>query len=64
MQVEYGNAEMLAKALEENNVHTVLSALNFLEGGSHQDNLIWAADRSRCTKRFVPSLWNTPITQE
>jgi hypothetical protein len=54
---DYKNVAALTKLLEENKVHTVISALNMMPnaGGDFQLNLIEAADVSKTTIRMVPS---------
>ncbi|KAL0937796.1 NmrA-like family protein [Colletotrichum truncatum] len=56
-QVDYTDVDALTSFLEEQNIHTVISAFG-IDGTSlatSQLNLIKAADRSPATKRFIPS---------
>ncbi|PLB48916.1 NAD(P)-binding protein [Aspergillus steynii IBT 23096] len=60
--VDYNSIEEVASRLEKHNIHTVISAFA-VEGDSlavSQRNLIQAADRSKTTKRFIPSGYAIP----
>ncbi|KAH6961727.1 hypothetical protein BKA56DRAFT_424379, partial [Ilyonectria sp. MPI-CAGE-AT-0026] len=65
--VDYSNVEALTKVLEENNVHTVISAQTMLptpgSGGPKEIELIRAADASKTTKRMISSDWGLPHTE-
>lgn len=55
----------MAKVLEDNNVHTVVSAIamhsEVINGTTPGEfNLIRAADQSSTTKRLISSSWATP----
>lgn len=63
--VDYNDVSSIARRLEENAVHTIISTLPMTseECSQSQVNLIRAADKSTCTKRFIPSEYahiNTP----
>lgn len=63
--VNYNDVGSIACRLEENAVHTIISTLPMTseECSQSQVNLIRAADKSTCTKRFIPSEYahiNTP----
>ncbi|KAF0326764.1 hypothetical protein K4K61_009368 [Colletotrichum sp. SAR11_59] len=61
--VDYANVEATTKALEDNNVHTVISAINMMPppGQVPQEiELIRAADASKTTKRIISSGWGIP----
>lgn len=63
--INYNNVDSIARRLEENAVHTIISTLPMTseECSQSQVNLIHAADKSICTKRFIPSEYahiNTP----
>jgi hypothetical protein len=63
---DYKDVTALTKILEDNNVHTVISTL-FMSpnaAGLLEQNLIWAADASKTTKRFVPSEFGFPQRDE
>jgi nucleoside-diphosphate-sugar epimerase len=56
LAVDYSSIEDLQTVLESNNIHTVISALSMENGGGQsQMNLIEAAERSKSTRRFMPS---------
>lgn len=61
--VDYANVEATTKALEDNKVHTVISAINMMPppGQVPQEiELIRAADASKTTKRIISSGWGIP----
>ncbi|KAH0424289.1 nmra-like family protein [Colletotrichum camelliae] len=61
--VDYANVEATTKALEDKNVHTVISAINMMPppGQVPQEiELIRAADASKTTKRIISSGWGIP----
>lgn len=65
--VDYSDVEGLTRILEEQNVHTVISAIMMLrrgESGPQEIELIRAADASKTTKRLISSHWGPPHTQE
>jgi hypothetical protein len=63
--VDYSNVDSLARTLEEANVEVVISAVNNISGdNSSEINLIRAAEDSKTTKRFIPSYFGTPYTNE
>lgn len=67
MVVDYSDIEGLTRVLEENNVHTVISAMMMLrygEVGPREIELIRAADASKTTKRMVSSHWGPPHIEE
>ena len=57
--VDYNNVDQLTKTLEENHVHTVVSAIVMYDPTAAQaeGNLVAAAAKSSATKRFVASNW-------
>ncbi|KAJ5108939.1 hypothetical protein N7456_005614 [Penicillium angulare] len=57
VQINYDDVSSMAKALENHNVHTIISAIGLLsdETSQSQLNLIEAAEESTVTKRFIPS---------
>lgn len=61
--IDYSDIESATRVLEENNIHTVISAVSFMPGTgeNHEDRLIKAADASKTTKRFIPSNWATKL---
>lgn len=52
------------KILEENDVHTVISTMFLTTSAKPQNNLVMAADASKVTKRFAPSIWGVPMARE
>ncbi|KAL0938320.1 nmra-like family protein [Colletotrichum truncatum] len=61
--LDYANVEATTKILEDNNVHTVISAINMMPppGQVPQEiELIRAADASKTTKRIITSGWGVP----
>ncbi|KZL64278.1 hypothetical protein CI238_00536 [Colletotrichum incanum] len=64
LPVNYASVDDITKVLEENNVHTVISALNIRESVEPELNLITAADRAESTKRYVPSIWGPKLSRE
>jgi uncharacterized protein YbjT (DUF2867 family) len=63
---DYEDVAVLTKIFEDNNVHTIISALNMMPnaGGPLELNLIRAADASKTTKRMVPSEYGHPQHEE
>ncbi|KAF4998892.1 hypothetical protein FGRMN_2823 [Fusarium graminum] len=57
LKVDYDDADGITKELEAAGVHILISAIgvNTPEANQAQKNLIKAAERSTCTKRFVIS---------
>ncbi|KAJ4191681.1 hypothetical protein NW759_016673 [Fusarium solani] len=57
IQVWYDDVHALTKSLEDYNVDTVISTINLQSEAASQAqlNLIEAADKSKTTKRFIPS---------
>ena len=65
--VDYADVEAVTKVLEENNVHTVISAITMLHMGGPEPKeveLIRAADASKVTKRMISSDWGPPHIKE
>lgn len=61
--IDYSDVEAAAKVLEENNIHTIISAVTYMPGAgeNHEDRLVKAADLSSTTKRFIPSNWTAKL---
>lgn len=57
--VDYSDIDSMAKVLDENKVHTVISALRVFDSATSlaESNLVKAAAKSDSTKRFVASAW-------
>ncbi|OLN89233.1 Pinoresinol reductase 2-like protein 1 [Colletotrichum chlorophyti] len=63
--VNYYNVDSLASVLEENNISTVIFTVNNHPGNNEAEvNLIYAAERSTATKRFIPSYFGVPYSPE
>ncbi|KAJ9614099.1 hypothetical protein H2200_002235 [Cladophialophora chaetospira] len=61
LAADYANVESLARLLEDNNIHTVISAMSVRgpEEGASEINLVKAAAKSAATKRFIASEYGT-----
>lgn len=61
--VDYGDIDAVAKLLNENNVHTVISAIQTMLPGAGQAeiHLVKAAAKSAATRRFIASVWGFPL---
>ncbi|KAJ4162918.1 hypothetical protein NW754_014339 [Fusarium falciforme] len=59
--VDYSNVAAVATALEQHNVHTVISAIQVAneEASAAETNLIRAAGQSSSVKRFIMSGWGS-----
>jgi len=57
--VDYSDIDTMAKVLDENKVHTVISALRVFDSATSlaESNLVKAAAKADSTKRFVASAW-------
>lgn len=54
--LDYADIDGMAQALQNNNVHTIISAMPMEgPGGQSQLNIIEAAGKSSTTERFIPS---------
>lgn len=64
--VDYSDVAHLTKTLEENNVHTVISAMVMYDAAAAQAevNLAAAAAKSSSTIRFVASNWGTASPED
>ncbi|KAM0330847.1 hypothetical protein ACHAQA_003802 [Verticillium albo-atrum] len=64
--VDYTDIAATTKLLEDNNVHTVVSAINMmaLDGVPPEIELIRAADASKTTKRIISSGWGVAHTAD
>ena len=64
--VDYSDVEAVTRVLEENNVHTVISALSVRgpEEGASETSLVKAAAKSNATKRFIASEFGTLAPSE
>ncbi|KNG52515.1 nmra-like family protein [Stemphylium lycopersici] len=64
--VDYTNDAQLKDTLEQNNVHTVISTILMLDpvSAEAERNMIAAADKATCTKRFVASSWGAATPED
>ncbi|GJC77249.1 bifunctional pinoresinol-lariciresinol reductase [Colletotrichum liriopes] len=63
--VDYSDVNSLVAVLEGHNVDTVISAVNNITGENQSElNLINAAEKSKTTKRFIPSYFGIPYLPE
>jgi phosphoserine aminotransferase len=66
VEVDYTDITSLTQAMEENNIHTVISAISLYseEDSTSQLNLIKAAEKAGLTERFIPSEYSFIQTEE
>ncbi|KAM0229698.1 hypothetical protein ACHAPO_009768 [Fusarium lateritium] len=64
--VDYSSVDSLASLLETEKIDTVISCLPIDndDSGQAQLNLVEAANRSKCTKRFIPSEFGAVYTKD
>lgn len=64
--VDYNNIEQIAKTLEQNKVHTIVSTIVMYDPVAAQSerNLIEAAAKAATVKRFVQSNWGDETPDE
>lgn len=66
--VDYTDIPAVTKVLEDNNVHTVISAIYMIPSHTGEQpkelELIQAADASKTTKRMITSNWGLPHVEE
>ncbi|KAF5621044.1 uncharacterized protein FTJAE_11384 [Fusarium tjaetaba] len=57
--LDYSDIDTMAKALDDNNVHTVISALRVFDPDSSEaeSNLVKATAKANTPKRFIASAW-------
>ncbi|KAI1335832.1 NAD(P)-binding protein [Xylariaceae sp. FL0016] len=65
LSTDYASVEILAHLLEDNKIHTVISALSFRNQGNTPPDvqLVLAADASKTTKRYIANNWGVPIKE-
>tara|TARA_R110002003_G_scaffold45_20_gene3673 strand:- start:41440 stop:41886 length:447 start_codon:yes stop_codon:yes gene_type:complete len=63
LAIDYNDADGLVKTLESNNIDTVVSTLGPMSADPELA-LIAAADKSKVTTRYIPSLWGIRYTPE
>ncbi|KAF2028305.1 NAD(P)-binding protein [Setomelanomma holmii] len=64
LAVDYSNPDALVATLETNSIDTVISTLGSTFGIDPELALIAAADKSKVTRRYIPSLWGIRYTPE
>ena len=64
LATDYGNVNSIVKQLETNDVDTVISTLGSTFGTDSEIALIKAAESSKKTTRYIPSLWGIPCSPE
>ena len=65
--VDYADVLSLTRVLEDNNIHTVISAISMMHMGGHgprEIEFIRAADASKTTKRMISSDCGPPHVKE
>ncbi|KAJ4229751.1 hypothetical protein NW757_014038 [Fusarium falciforme] len=62
--IDYTDVDSMTKALEDNKIDTVISTLFVTFDGKPQVNLVHAAEASKYTRRFIPSIWGIPYSRE
>ncbi|KAH7232024.1 hypothetical protein B0J15DRAFT_599379 [Fusarium solani] len=62
--VDYDDVDSITKVLEDNKIDTVISTLFVTFDGKPQVNLVHAAEASKQTRRFIPSIWGIPYSRE
>lgn len=62
--MDYNNVDSLVRTLEENSIDTVISTLGSMFGAGPELALIEASDKSKATKRYIPSTWGIRCTPE
>lgn len=55
--VDYSDVDSLVLQLQENNVRTLISALGSRSPPENEFSLISAAEQSKTTQRYIPSVW-------
>jgi ribosomal protein L12E/L44/L45/RPP1/RPP2 len=56
--VDYSNIDALVKTFEDNQIDTVINTFGVLRDSTPLFNVLKAADKSKSTKRYIPSLWS------
>ncbi|KAM6525801.1 hypothetical protein FALCPG4_011336 [Fusarium falciforme] len=62
--IDYTDVDSMTKVLEDNKIDTVISTLFVTLDGKPQVNLVHAAEASKYTRRFIPSIWGIPYSRE
>ncbi|CAN9172608.1 unnamed protein product [Alternaria alternata] len=64
LATDYDNVDSIVKQLETNDVDTVISTLGSTFGTDSEIALIKAAESSKKTTRYIPSIWGIPCSPE
>ncbi|KAJ4186791.1 hypothetical protein NW755_007523 [Fusarium falciforme] len=62
--IDYTDVDSMTKVLEDYKIDTVISTLFVTFDGKPQVNLVHAAEASKHTRRFIPSIWGIPYSRE
>jgi hypothetical protein len=62
--VDYSDVDSLVLQLQENNVHTLISSLSGRSPPENELSLISAAERSKTTGRYIPSVWGFKYSRQ
>lgn len=58
LAADYTSPDALVALLEEHKIDTIISVVNSVMDITPELNLIYAADRSKVTRRFIPNIWS------
>ncbi|KAH6695591.1 hypothetical protein F5X68DRAFT_127656 [Plectosphaerella plurivora] len=64
LAVNYDDVPSITATLEKSNIDTVISAVTSVSTFDPELALIAASDKSSVTKRFIPSIWGVPYSEE
>lgn len=64
LAVNYHDVPSTVELLEKNKIEIIISTLNTIQSPEAEMSLIKAADKSFTTKRYIPSAWGIPYTEE
>jgi len=64
LAIDYTDVNSIVKVLEDHKIDTLISTLGSMFGQDPELALIQAADKSKSTKRYIPSAWGIKYTAE
>ena len=64
MEADYTDVASLVSLLQDNNIHTLISALSGRSPPEQELTLIEAAEKSAVTRRYIPSVWGVKYGPE